>query len=212
MFWELACDLIWSDSFHLCWDVQTLYYIYRGISALHPSDMSFSIWQMKNRCISDSDKKLERWVRNKIATTQTQHSTINTKITWQTNANPCSNFMGYAVPDNRVHGANMGPSWVPSAPDGPHVGPMNLVIRGNSLTYSSQPPSHSSQKQAKLGDFKYCIFHLGIILILPHAELNDVEEFLQFDQTGIEVSIEEYFQSSPTDLGLLLSKLLLPLQ
>ena len=32
-------------------------------------------------------------------------------------------------PDNKVPGANMGPTWVLSAPDGPHVGPMNLVIR-----------------------------------------------------------------------------------
>ena len=33
-------------------------------------------------------------------------------------------------PDNNVHGAKMGPIWVLSAPDGPHVGPMNLAIRG----------------------------------------------------------------------------------
>ena len=32
-------------------------------------------------------------------------------------------------PDNKVHGANMGPTWVLLAPDGPHVGPMNLAIR-----------------------------------------------------------------------------------
>ena len=32
--------------------------------------------------------------------------------------------------DSKVHGANMGPTWVLSAPDGPHVGPMNLAIRG----------------------------------------------------------------------------------
>ena len=31
-------------------------------------------------------------------------------------------------PDSKVHGANMGP-WVLSAPDGSHVGPMNLAIR-----------------------------------------------------------------------------------
>ena len=31
--------------------------------------------------------------------------------------------------DSEVHGANMGPTWVLSAPDGPHVGPMNLAIR-----------------------------------------------------------------------------------
>ena len=32
-------------------------------------------------------------------------------------------------PDSKVHGANLGPTWVLSAPDGPHVGPMNLAIR-----------------------------------------------------------------------------------
>ena len=32
-------------------------------------------------------------------------------------------------PDGKVHGASMGPTWVLSAPDGPHVGPINLPIR-----------------------------------------------------------------------------------
>ena len=32
-------------------------------------------------------------------------------------------------PDSKAHGANMGPTWVLSAPDGPHVGPMSLAIR-----------------------------------------------------------------------------------
>ena len=32
-------------------------------------------------------------------------------------------------PDSKMHGANMGPIWVLLAPDGPHVGPMNLDIR-----------------------------------------------------------------------------------
>ena len=32
-------------------------------------------------------------------------------------------------PDCILHGVNMGPTWVLSAPDGPHVGPMNLAIR-----------------------------------------------------------------------------------
>ena len=36
---------------------------------------------------------------------------------------------GGKVPDSKVNGANMGPTWVLSAPDGPHVGPMNLAIR-----------------------------------------------------------------------------------
>ena len=41
------------------------------------------------------------------------------------------------VPDSKVHGANMGPTWVLSAPDGPHVGPMNLAIRVSSITNCS---------------------------------------------------------------------------
>ena len=31
--------------------------------------------------------------------------------------------------DSQVREANMGPTWVLLAPDGPHVGPMNFVIR-----------------------------------------------------------------------------------
>ena len=33
------------------------------------------------------------------------------------------------IPDSKVHGANTGPTWVLSATDGLHVGPMNLTIR-----------------------------------------------------------------------------------
>ena len=32
-------------------------------------------------------------------------------------------------PDSKVHGANMGPTWVLSAPDRPHICPMNIAIR-----------------------------------------------------------------------------------
>ena len=31
-----------------------------------------------------------------------------------------------SYPDSKVHGANKGPTWVLSAPCGPHVSPMNL--------------------------------------------------------------------------------------
>ena len=33
------------------------------------------------------------------------------------------------IPESKSHGANMGPTWVLSAPDGPHVGPMNIGIK-----------------------------------------------------------------------------------
>ena len=32
------------------------------------------------------------------------------------------------TPDKKIYGANMGPTWVLSAPGGPHVGLMNLAI------------------------------------------------------------------------------------
>ena len=35
------------------------------------------------------------------------------------------------IPDSKVHRAIMRPTWVLSAPDGPHVDPMNLDIRGD---------------------------------------------------------------------------------
>ena len=34
----------------------------------------------------------------------------------------------YLTPDNKVHGANMGPTWGRQDPDGPRVGHMNLAI------------------------------------------------------------------------------------
>ena len=37
--------------------------------------------------------------------------------------------LSHGYPDSKVYGTNMGPTWVLSAPDGPHVGPMNLAIR-----------------------------------------------------------------------------------
>ena len=34
------------------------------------------------------------------------------------------------VPDSKVNGADVGPTWGPVGPDGPHDGPMNLAIKG----------------------------------------------------------------------------------
>ena len=52
---------------------------------------------------------------------------------WTCSSTSCAmhrsiNMTAYTSPDSTVHGANMGPTWVLSAPDGPHVGPMDLVI------------------------------------------------------------------------------------
>ena len=40
-------------------------------------------------------------------------------------------YTEHVVPDSKFHGANMGHTWVLSAPDGLHFGPMNLAIRGS---------------------------------------------------------------------------------
>ena len=40
------------------------------------------------------------------------------------------NYSFIPYPDNKIHGANMGPTWVLSAPGGAHVGLMNLAIWG----------------------------------------------------------------------------------
>ena len=42
--------------------------------------------------------------------------------------NSCRGPYTGTIPDSKVHGANMGPIWVLSAPGGPHVGPMNYAI------------------------------------------------------------------------------------
>ena len=43
----------------------------------------------------------------------------------------CSKTCNHSVvPDNTVHGANMGPIWGRQDPGGPHIGPMNRAILG----------------------------------------------------------------------------------
>ena len=41
------------------------------------------------------------------------------------------------IPDNKVRGAKTGPTWVLSATGGPHVDPMNLAIRDNTVNLFS---------------------------------------------------------------------------
>ena len=52
----------------------------------------------------------------------------------------CHGFLHMIVKpqDSKAHGVNMGPTWVLSAPDGPHVGPMNLAIRAYLAVHAIQ--------------------------------------------------------------------------
>ena len=63
------------------------------------------------------------------------------------------------VPDNRDHGANMGPTWVLSAPGRPHVGPMNLAIRGSSIANTLEK-LQSSSKLLMYSQFSKCIMNV----------------------------------------------------
>ena len=51
-------------------------------------------------------------------------------ISWApTQHDPGRNDDFVDIPDSNVSGASMGPTWVLSAPDGPHVCPMDFAIR-----------------------------------------------------------------------------------
>ena len=45
----------------------------------------------------------------------------------------------FSIPDSKVHGANMGPTWVLSAQVGPHGGPMKFAIRDDLILLSHIP-------------------------------------------------------------------------
>ena len=44
-------------------------------------------------------------------------------------------YIQYINSDSKVHGTNMGPTWVLWAPGGPHDGPMNLAIKEGFVVY-----------------------------------------------------------------------------
>ena len=68
--------------------------------------------------------KIKRRIRQSVNKVRIWEAYINS------DQRTARNIPVVGVPDSKVHGANMGSTWVLSAPDGPHGGPMNLVIRG----------------------------------------------------------------------------------
>ena len=86
--------------------------------------MTLAFWKLY--ALLDENKNL---LRNRCRTNQSPYCRCRYDVCLK-NPMPMIFFAGYmAFPDGKVHGANMGPTWVLSAPDGPHVGPMNLAIR-----------------------------------------------------------------------------------
>ena len=54
---------------------------------------------------------------------------LNPKHVLEISQGPRSPHSWQHYPDSKVHVANMGPTWILPAPDGPHDGPMNFAIR-----------------------------------------------------------------------------------
>ena len=72
------------------------------------------------------------------------------------------------IPDSKVHGANMRPTWVLPAPDWPHVGSMNLAIRDvlhGSLTHGGAVTPYGDIDLDQHGLCK-SVHHLNICCII----------------------------------------------
>ena len=72
-------------------------------------------------------------------------------------------------PRSKVHGANMGPTWVLSAPDGPHVGPMNLAIR---VVAGETKKTVSSRWVSKHGEWRCNTFYASGRVPQIHLDLS----------------------------------------
>ena len=85
-------------------------------------------------------------------------------------------------PDSNAHGANMGPTWVLSAPDGPHVGPTNFAIR---VCYVS---AYTSVQFLIQGTST-----LGATMFSPHTSFHQhseaVTRWLTFDRRQFEFNL-----------------------
>ena len=77
------------------------------------------------------------------------------------------------IPDSKVHGVNMGPTWALSAPDGPHVGPMNLAIRDGLV-----PGVGFVSIWSHMAMCQFLVKGLVIILLLYQHALKDFEEHI----------------------------------
>ena len=82
------------------------------------------------------------------------------------------------VPDSKVHGANMGPTWVLPVSDGPHVGPMNLAIK---IPWSTrQTRLHKMDQDFNLRRSGSYLLHAAIVLQGPVPALSGMEMTLLY--------------------------------
>ena len=71
------------------------------------------------------------------------------EVTWITLTGPI-----WGVPDNKVHGANMGPIWGRQDSGGPHVGPMNFIIWGSVAVMTFKPNANYPKRMGRAPGFQ----------------------------------------------------------
>ena len=87
----------------------------------------FEIWCMTPKSTAETHAKIQCHIR--YATMRLRNLTRSyVKRSYAYVIGVLDVVLIYDHPDSKVHGANMGPAWVLSAPDGPHGGPRNLAI------------------------------------------------------------------------------------
>ena len=93
--------------------------MYNARFILWPPSFSSPYWNMGR------ERRWPLWIKRRCISVSSD--------CWQYALNlvpkPWGWVLKWLYPESKVHGTNMGPTWALSAPDGPYVGPMNLVIR-----------------------------------------------------------------------------------
>ena len=85
-------------------------------------------------CLSMQDFFLEVQIEFNFAKTSSVNCFAVSGMIGKSAVHPETYYCMHNIPDSKVHGTNIGLTWVMSAPDGPHVGPMKLAIR-NTIYY-----------------------------------------------------------------------------
>ena len=102
-------------------------------------------------------------------------------------------------PNRKVHVANMEPTWVLSAPGGPHVGPMNLYIRGGLIGCVVPAPSgpkctmgYEDTKYKFQISYTYSVKHINIAAQVASHEHHGVSNHWQLDCLFIFFPTDKY--------------------
>ena len=74
------------------------------------------------------------------------------------------------IPDSKVHGAQHGAHLVLSAPDGPHVGPMNLAIRDHAMHWHFH-----SYVRCLIDSHAFCCYYRSIYIIEIVTKISIIE-------------------------------------